>query len=126
MMSNTRTVQTCRFEVDEKRRKVEALEVMIGDFRQMVSNLDYQIVAEQEKAGIDDVNHFAYPTFAKAAIKRRDNLTTSIDDLAAKLELARVEMEEAVEEMTKAEQLQFRDKKHLKPQHDVQHPHDPS
>ena len=97
---------------------------MISDFRQMVANLDYQIIAEQEKAGIDDVNHFAYPTFAKAAIERRDNLTISVEGLEAKLERARAEMQDAAAEMTKAEQLQIRDKKTLKPQYDLHRPHD--
>lgn len=126
MKSHTHTLQTCRFEVDESRRKVEALEAMISDFRQMVANLDYQIVAEQEKAGIDDVNHFAYPTFAKAAIERRDNLAASIKDLEAKLELAQAEMQNAAAEMTRAEQLQLRDRKTLKPLHDHHATHDQS
>jgi hypothetical protein len=32
-------------------------------------------------AGINDPGHFAYPTYAKAAIQRRDNLSRSINDL---------------------------------------------
>ena len=46
---------------------------MIGDFNQMASHLDRQIAIEQERAGVSDTNHYAYPTFAKAAIQRRDN-----------------------------------------------------
>ena len=37
-----------------------------------------EIAAEERKSGITDVNHFAYPTFAKAARQRRDNLRKPI------------------------------------------------
>ncbi len=115
MKTNTHFLQTYRFEVEKRQRKVESLEAMISDFRQMVSNLDHQILAEQEKAGISDVNHFAYPTFAKAAIERRDNLITSVEDLESRLEMARVETQQAMDEMSKAEQVKMRDSKAPKP-----------
>ena len=73
-----------RFEVDEKRRKVAEIEAMIGEFNQMAVDLDRQIAIEQERAGVSDTNHYAYPTFAKAAIQRRDNLLASAADLEAK------------------------------------------
>ena len=58
-----------RFEVEEKRRKVVEIESMIGDFSQMAADLDRQIAIEQERAGVTDINHYAYPTFAKAAVR---------------------------------------------------------
>jgi len=109
MKANAHARHACQFELDEKRRKVRDLEAMISDFRQMIVNLDHQIVSEEERAGISDVEHFAYPTFAKAAIQRRDNLIVSVEDLEAKLEQARGEMDEATEELTKAEQLDRRE-----------------
>ena len=63
-----------KFQVDEKRRQVAQIEMMIADFERMASELDQQIEIEQQKTGISDVAHFAYSTFAKAAIARRDNL----------------------------------------------------
>ena len=109
MKANAQTLHSSRFEVDEKKRKVRDLEAMIDEFRQMIINLDHQIVSEQEKAGISDVNHFAYPTFAKAAIGRRDNLIVSVEDLETKLEQARNEMDEATEQLSKAEELNRRE-----------------
>ena len=67
-----------RFEYDEKRQQVSDLEMMIADFRRMANDLDQQIKIEQQASGISDVNHFAYPTFARAAITRRDNLRSSV------------------------------------------------
>lgn len=98
-----------RFEVDEKRRKVADIEAMIGDFHQMAVDLDRQIAIEQERAGVSDTNHYAYPTFAKAAIQRRDNLLASATDLETKLANARAAFEEAIEELKKIELLEERD-----------------
>jgi flagellar export protein FliJ len=94
-----------RFGVEEKQRRVSEIEAMIGDFNQMASHLDRQIAIEQERAGVSDTNHCAYPTFAKAAIQRRDNLLASAADLEAKLASARETLGEALEELKKIEQL---------------------
>ena len=103
-----------RFEVEEKQRKVAEIETMIGDFSQMAQDLDHQIAIEQERAGISDTNHYAYPTFAKAAIQRRDNLLASTADLEAKLSAARATLAEAFEELKKIELLEERDAERMK------------
>ena len=59
-----------KFQVDEKRRQVAQIEMMVADFERMAGELDQQIEIEQQKTGISDVAHFAYSTFAKAAIAR--------------------------------------------------------
>ena len=114
MKSRESLIRLRRFEVDEKRQKVADIEVMVQDFNQMVVDLDRQIEAEQERAGVSDVNHYAYPTFAKAAIQRRDNLNASISDLDAKLERAREELAEAFEELKKVELINERECERLR------------
>jgi flagellar FliJ protein len=103
-----------RFEVEEKRRKVADIEAMINDFNQMALDLDRQIDIEQERAGVADVNHFAYPTFAKAAIQRRDNLRASAADLEAKLASARDALTEADAELKRFELLDGREADRIK------------
>jgi len=102
MKSRDAVIRLKRFEVDEKRRKVAEIEMMIGDFNHMAGDLDRQIAIEQERSGVSDANHYAYPTFAKAAIQRRNNLQ-------AKLESARGQLAEALEELGKIELLEERD-----------------
>jgi flagellar protein FliJ len=109
MKSRDAMIRLKRFEVEDKRRKVAEIEAMIGDFNHMASDLDRQIAIEQERAGITDVNHYAYPTFAKAAIQRRNNLTASAADLEAKLAAARGEFDEACAELKKMELIEERD-----------------
>lgn len=109
MKSRNSLIRLKRFQVDEKRRQVMQIEMMIAEFERMAAELDEQIVAEQQRSGISDVTHFAYPTFAKAAMTRRDNLLGSADELRGQLEQAQAALGEAVEEMKKIELLEERD-----------------
>ena len=108
MKSRETLMRLYRFDVDEKRRQVADIEIMINEFKRMATDLDRQIEAEQEAAGVSDVNHYAYPTFAKAAIQRRDNLTASATDLETKLDVARKELSVAFEELKKVELMEER------------------
>ena len=98
-----------RFQVNEKRKQLAQLDMMIADFERMAGELDLQIAAEEKKAGIADVNHFAYPTFAKAARQRRDNLIGSQEDLKQQREGAQALLDEAEAELARAEALETRD-----------------
>jgi flagellar export protein FliJ len=98
-----------KFQVDEKRRQVVQIEMMIADFERMAGELDQQIEIEQQKTGISDTAHFAYSTFAKAAMMRRDNLLASANDMKGTLEAAQDAMAEAVEELKKVELLDQRE-----------------
>jgi flagellar FliJ protein len=98
-----------RFQVDEKRRQVAQIEAMIADFERMAAELDQQIEIEQQKTGISDVAHFAYSTFAKAALQRRDNLLASAADMKVTLETAQDGLAEAVEDLKKVELLDQRE-----------------
>ena len=53
--------------------------------------------------------HFAYPTYAKAAIQRRENLKHSADELKGQLDDAKEALQEAFEELKKVELLDERD-----------------
>lgn len=97
-------IRARQFEVEEKRQQAADLESMINDFRRMAADLDQQIEAEHLKSGIRDVNHFAYPPFAKAARQRRDNLMTSVEDLLGKLEATKRDLEAVEEELRRGEQ----------------------
>jgi flagellar export protein FliJ len=98
-----------KFEVDEQRRKVSQIEMMVNDFMRMAGELDQQIEIEQTKTGISDVAHFAYSTFAKAAMGRRDNLIASANDMREKLETAQDALAEAIEDLKKVELLDQRE-----------------
>ena len=98
-----------KFQVDEKRRQVAQIEMMVNDFERMASELDQQIEIEHTKTGISDIAHFAYSTFAKAALNRRDNLLASATDMRGKLEAAQDTLAEALEDLKKVELLDQRE-----------------
>ncbi len=109
MKSRDSLIRLKRFHADEKQRQVAQMEAMIAEFERMAKDLDDQILAEQERSGIYDAGHFAYPTFAKAAMQRRDNLKTSAEDLKVQLAAAVAERDAAVAELEKAEAIAERD-----------------
>jgi flagellar export protein FliJ len=109
MKSRETLIRLKKFQVDERRRKVAQIEGMIAEFERMAVDLDREIKSEQDRAGIHDPGHFAYPTYAKAAMQRRENLQRSADDLKAQLERATDALAEAFEEMKKVELLDERD-----------------
>lgn len=109
MKSREGALRLKRFQVEEKRRQVAQIEVMIAEFDRMAKELNDQVMAEQERSGIHDAGHFAYPTFAKAATQRRDNLAASERALKDQLAAAKLAMGEAVAELEKAEAIAERD-----------------
>ena len=109
MKSRETLIRLKKFQVDEKRRKVAQIEAMIAEFDRIGGDLDRDIKTEQDRTGIHDPSHFAYPTYAKAAMQRRENLQRSADDLKVQLESATGALAEAFEEMKKVELLDERD-----------------
>ena len=109
MKSRETLIRLKKFQVDERRRRVAQIENMISEFERISSDLERDIKLEQDRSGIHDPGHFAYPTYAKAAIQRRDNLKRSATDLKMQLEDAKAALSEAFEEMKKAELLGERD-----------------
>ena len=109
MKSRDTLIRLKKFQVDERRRKVAQIEGMIAEFERMAGDLDREIRSEQERAGIHDPAHFAYPTYAKAAMVRKDNLKRSADELKVQLDDAKAALGEAFEELKKVELLDERD-----------------
>ena len=114
MKSRETLIRLKKFQGDEKRRKVAQIETMIAEFDRIAAELDREIKVEQERAGIHDPGHFAYPTYAKAAITRRENLRRSAGELKGQLDDAQAALGEAFEELKKVEMLDERDQQREK------------
>src|SRR5215207_3797257 len=109
MKSRETLIRLKKFQVDEKRRRVAQIEGMIAEFDRIAGDLEREIKTEQDRAGIHDPAHFAYPTYAKAAMQRRENLKRSADDLKTQLDEAKEAFADALAELKKVEQLDERD-----------------
>ncbi|MGU3668519.1 flagellar export protein FliJ [Methylobacterium sp. A49B] len=110
MKSRDTLIRLRRFQVDEKRRRVTQIEMMMADFQRMAVELDREVAVEEARAGITDVGHFAYPTYARAAATRRDNMLQSAQALEGQLAEAKAELGEAFEELKKVEILNDRER----------------
>jgi flagellar export protein FliJ len=110
MKSRDSLLRLKRFHVDDKRRRVAQIETMMAEFLRMAADLDREIAAEEQKAGITDLMHFAYPTYARAARTRRANLIRSADELKEQLGEAKSQLEDAMAELSKVQGLEGREK----------------
>jgi flagellar export protein FliJ len=119
MKSRETLIRLKKFQVDERRRRVAQIEGMIAEFERIGAELEREIRAEQDRAGIHDPAHFAYPTYAKAAMQRRDNLRRSAEELKVQLEDAKAALGEAFEEMKKVELLDERDQMRERTEEDL-------
>lgn len=109
MKSRENQLRLKHFQVEDKTRQLTQIDLMINEFTRMSDELDAQIRIEEQRSGISDPSHFAYPTFAKAARQRRDNLANSIRDLRTKRQGAVDALAEAEEQLKKAQLLESRD-----------------
>ncbi len=109
MKSRENKMRLKHFQVEDRTRQLTQIDLMIGELDKMAGDLDAQIRIEEERSGITDPTHFAYPTFAKAARQRRDNLNGSISDLQTRRKLAEEALAEAEAELAKAQLLENRD-----------------
>jgi len=119
MKSRKTLIRLKKFQIDDQCHRVAQIETMISEFERISSDLERDIKIEQDRSGIHDPGHFAYPTYAKAAIQRRDNLKRSAHDLKIQLEDAKAALSEAFEEMKKVELLDERDQMRERAEEDV-------
>ncbi len=101
MKSRESLVRLKKFQVDEERRRVAQIKMIIAEFERMMSDLEREIHVEEDRAGIRDPDHFAYPTYGKAAITRHKNLKRSTDELRIQLENAKSALGEAFDDFNK-------------------------
>ena len=102
----SRSLRRKQVEASEKERKVALLGEMISDFDNMIAELDEQIAAEEDRTRIKDAAHPAYSTFAKAAAKRRQNLSISAAQIKSLIEVAEREFDEAVVQFRNLKSMQ--------------------
>ena len=110
MKSRDSLIRLKRFQVDDHRRRIAKIELMINEFSRMVVELDREIVSEESKSGITDPAHFAYPTYARSARSRRDNLKQSVEELNGQITEVRAKLDIAIQDLQKAEALDGRER----------------
>ncbi len=103
MKSREPLIRAKRFKIDDARRRLAQIDTMIGEFDRMASEMERDIAAEEQRSGISDPRHFAYPPLAASARQRRENLVRSADDLRVQRAEAQAVYDEAQAELVLAE-----------------------
>jgi flagellar FliJ protein len=85
-----------QFQIETARRRVDQIEGMIVGLESVAKSLDDEIRTEENRTGSRDPAHFAYSTYAKATIARRDNLNRSADVLKDMLSEAKAALAKAL------------------------------
>jgi hypothetical protein len=90
------------YEADSGRRAVRTalihvaqIELTIAEYDRNAKALENAIRAEEDRTGIHDPAHVAYPAAAKGKIERRDNLMRLIDSLKRQLVHAKAALDRA-------------------------------
>src|SRR5262249_2116981 len=91
-----------QFHLDNARRQIQQLEAMISESEHMAQELDREIRVEENRVGINDPAHYAYPIYAKAAAQRRQNLNRSATNLRVQLGDAKTTFYAARDDFKKA------------------------
>ena len=110
MKSRETLIRLKRFQLEERRRRVRQIEATVAEFARMCAELDREIANEEKRTGVADPRHFAYPTYARAASVRRDNLKRSIAELMGQIEEAKAAEAEAQAELLKFEAMEGRER----------------
>ena len=115
MKSRETLIRLKRFQLEERRRRVRQIEATVAEFTRMSAELDREIANEEKRTGVADPRHFAYPTYARAASVRRDNLKRSIAELMGQIEEAKAAEAEAQAELLKFEAMEGRERVNERP-----------
>jgi flagellar protein FliJ len=81
MRSRDSLLRLHRFRVEDIRRQVQDMDMMIQDMMRKHDELDAHVKFEEGRNGVSDPNNVNYSMAAKAVRGRRDNILKSVGEL---------------------------------------------
>jgi flagellar protein FliJ len=115
MRSRDSLLRLHRFRVDDIRRQVEEMGMMVQDLMRKHDELDQHVKFEESRNGISDPNSVNYSMAAKAVRGRRDNILKSVGELKDQHEAMQTRLEEESAELRKVELLAEKESGPMKP-----------
>lgn len=104
----TGMIRLHKWQLDEKRRDMVALEKMRQDLLLNLAELEQELIAEQKKVAESPVISITYAGYAQQVMVRRLNMVNSIVDLEASIENKKDQVTEAFKELKKYEVVEQR------------------
>ena len=81
MRSRESLLRLNRFKVEDCRRQVADMDMMINDLMRKHDDLDAHVKFEEQRTGVSDVNNVNYSMAAKSVRGRRDNTLRTVAEL---------------------------------------------
>ena len=103
MKSRETLIKLHRFRADEAKTKLAGLEGIRADMGRKVAELDNHLSEEGRRATENEIGRFAYPSFARSIRERKEKLAASISEIDRSIAEARIELQEAYQDLKKFE-----------------------
>ncbi len=105
MRSRESLLRLNRFRVEDCRRQVSDMDLMIQDLMRKHDDLDNHVKFEEQRTGVSDVNNVNYSMAAKSVRGRRDNILATVAELRDQHEAMVERLKEAEADLRKVEML---------------------
>jgi flagellar FliJ protein len=92
-----------RWRLDEKRKNLAQLERLAADLREQDRRLDAELTQEQATAAASEEVRASYGAYAQNVVERRERIAQSKAEVAAQIEQAGIEVQEAFQELKRYE-----------------------
>jgi flagellar protein FliJ len=105
MRSRESLLRLSRFRVEDCRRQVSDMDLMIQDLMRKHDDLDNHVKFEEQRTGVSDPNSVNYSMAAKSVRVRRDNILKTVAELRDQHETTVERFKEAEADLRKVEML---------------------
>ena len=105
MRSRESLLRLNRFRVEDCRRQVSDMDLMINDLMRKHDDLDNHVKFEEQRTGVSDPSNVNYSMAAKSVRGRRDNILATVAELRDQHESMVERLKEAEADLRKVEML---------------------
>ena len=105
MRSRESLLRLNRFRVEDCRRQVADMDMMINDLMRKHDDLDAHVKFEEQRTGVSDVKNVNYSMAAKSVRGRRDNTLSTVAELRDQHETMIERLKDAEADLRKVEML---------------------
>ena len=105
MRSRESLLRLNKFRVEDARRQVADMDMMIQDLMRKHDDLDAHVKFEENRTGVTDPNNVNYSMAAKSVRGRRDNILKTVGELRDQQETSIEKLKEAEADLRKIEML---------------------
>jgi len=92
-----------RFQVDEMKRRIAAIDAMRADLEKKLTDLDDNVTREKQRAGDSDIGRLAFPSFLRSIESRRENLRATLKEIEREYAAAQADLTNAFQDLKSME-----------------------